>query len=194
MVAALTGANVLPGTRPPPRPGSTVRLDGGGELSSSMPADGPVQIAIQPWELALADPQSSALTDRVVSVHRDRGALLIRLERFTIRTRAEDDPRHPITEGSTVGLLVAPADVRVLSETDDGDAAPVRRGPLYVPSSTPMSTSEALITAVTRLPSASRRSSTASTVIEDTSRCPATSSSTFAIASPRRIATTTAGS
>ena len=119
MVAALTGANVLPGTATPAGPGSTVRLDGGGQLSSSMRADGPVRVAVHPWELALAEPQSSTLTDRVISVHRDGDALLIRLERFTIRTRAGDDPRHPIIEGATVGLRVAPANVRVLSETDD---------------------------------------------------------------------------
>src|ERR1700734_924550 len=54
-------------------------------------------------------------------------------------------------------------------------------------------TSDALITAVTSLPSASPRSLTASTVIEATRRTPFASSVTLAIASPVLMATTRAG-
>jgi ABC-type glutathione transport system ATPase component len=114
MVAALTGANVLQGTATPSPSGSTVRLSGGGELASSTPAHGPVQIAVHPWELELTDPQSSTLTDRVLNVRHDRGGLVIRLTRFAIQIPPLRDGHLVIAEGSTVGLRAAPSDVRVL--------------------------------------------------------------------------------
>jgi molybdate transport system ATP-binding protein len=113
MVAALTGANILQGTAVPSGPGSTVRLSGGGELTSSAPAEGPVQIAIHPWELKLADPATSPLTDTVLSVRHDRGALLIRLTRLTIQTPSNANGHALLAEGSTVGLRVAPHAVHV---------------------------------------------------------------------------------
>ncbi len=112
-VAALTGANVLKGSAAPALSGSTVSLSGGGELASSTTAEGPVQIAVHPWELELADPESSTLSDSVVSVRHDRGGLLIRLTRFTIQTQSQEKGHPAIEEGSTVGLRAAPADVRV---------------------------------------------------------------------------------
>ncbi len=115
MVAALTGANVIPGIAALARSGSTVRLQGGGELASSTPAEGPVQIAVHPWELELADPNSSALTDSVISVRHNRGGLVIRLTRFTIQTQPDNNHRPAITEGSTVGLRARPTNVRVLA-------------------------------------------------------------------------------
>ncbi len=116
MVAALTGANVLNGTAAPAPSGSTLRLSGGGELASSTPAQGPVQIAVHPWELELADPKSSTLTDNVISVRHDHGGLLIRLTRFTIQTQSHENGQPAIEEGSTVGLRAAPSNVRVLQE------------------------------------------------------------------------------
>jgi molybdate transport system ATP-binding protein len=114
MVAALTGANVLDGTATRADSGSTVRFSGGGALASSTPADGPVRIAVHPWELELADPKSSTLTDEVVSVRPDRGGLLIRLTRFTVHTETSRNGGPTVTEGATVGLRAAPSDVRVL--------------------------------------------------------------------------------
>jgi ABC-type sulfate/molybdate transport systems ATPase subunit len=114
-VAALTGANVLKGTATPTPSGSTVRLSGGGELTSSTSADGPVQIAVHPWELELADPKSSTLTDRILSVRHDRGALLIRLTRFTIHAQPDKHGQPALAEGSTVGLRAVPSDIRILS-------------------------------------------------------------------------------
>ncbi len=60
-------------------------------------------------------------------------------------------------------------------------------------SATATITSEALMTAVTSLPTASPSCSTASTVIEATSRKPPASSSTLAMASPELMAVTRAG-
>jgi len=113
-VAALTGANVLDGTATPARFGSTVRLPGGGQLRSSTTASGPVMIAIHPWELELADPVSSVLTDDVVSVRPRRGAVVVRLSRFRVELPAESDEGFAVAAGSRVGLRVAPGDVRLL--------------------------------------------------------------------------------
>jgi ABC-type sulfate/molybdate transport systems ATPase subunit len=122
MVAALTGANIIEGTATPARFGSIVRLSGGGQLSSSTPADGPVQIAVHPWELELVDPESSTLTDNVVSVRHDRGGHIIRLARFTLQTQPQENGQPAITEGTTVGLRVAPGNVRVLRQHPEGHA------------------------------------------------------------------------
>jgi hypothetical protein len=115
LVAALTGANIVPGTATPARFGSIVRLTGGGELRSSTTAEGGVQVAVHPWALELTDPDTSPLTDIVLSVHPERGALVIRLARFTVHVRSNG--RTPIAEGSTVGLRAAPHDVRVLRDS-----------------------------------------------------------------------------
>jgi molybdate transport system ATP-binding protein len=113
-VAALTGANVLDATATPAGLGSTVAFPGGGELASTMPGDGPVRIAIHPWELELTDPESSVLTDDVLSVLPRRGALLVRLSRFRVEVRADRAGDFAIAVGSRVGLRVAPGNVRVL--------------------------------------------------------------------------------
>jgi molybdate transport system ATP-binding protein len=115
MVAALTGANVLEATATRAPSGSTVTIAGGGVLLSSTPAQGPVHIAIQPWELELADPDSSTLTDTVVNVRADRGGLLIRLTRFTVQSQ---HVQNGIADGQAVGLRVAPRDVRVIVNED----------------------------------------------------------------------------
>jgi len=114
IVAALTGANILEGTAANTPSGSTVRLQGGGELISATPAQGPVRVAVQPWQLELADPDACSLTDTVLNVRRDRGALTIRLTRFTIQTLPSDNGHALVTEGSIVGLRAAPHDVHVL--------------------------------------------------------------------------------
>ena len=117
-VAALTGANVLAGTATPNPAGSTIRLSAGGELVSAQPASGPVQIAVQPWQLELCDPSSAALTDRVVSVRHDHDRMLVRLTQLSVLVRAESNGRWPIAEGEVLGLRAAPGDVRVLPSQD----------------------------------------------------------------------------
>ncbi len=113
-VAALTGANLLHGVATPTIGGSIVRLPGGGELASSTRAAGPVQIAVAPWDLQLDDPGSASLTDTVLGVVPERGALAIRLTRFTVRTPPIGTRPAP-GRGQIVGLRVAPQDVHVLA-------------------------------------------------------------------------------
>ncbi|MGD0386841.1 MAG: ABC transporter ATP-binding protein [Solirubrobacteraceae bacterium] len=117
-VAALTGANVLPGTATATAGGSTVLLEGGGELRSATRAQGPVTVAIHPWKLAIAqaaDP-SSTLHDRVIGVHPRDGGLLVKLERFSVFVAAGAPAgAGTIAAGAVVGLRVAADDVRVLA-------------------------------------------------------------------------------
>jgi molybdate transport system ATP-binding protein len=114
MVAALTGANILDGIATATDSGSTVHLSGGGELKSTTPAHGPVHLAVHPWEVELADPATSSLTDTVIGVRDDRGGLLVRLSRFSVTVPRLANGRAAITVGARVGLRVAPRDVRVL--------------------------------------------------------------------------------
>jgi molybdate transport system ATP-binding protein len=114
MVAALAGANVLTATGAPTVSGSILRLAGGGELKSSVRADGSVQLAVYPWELELEDPRFSTVTDIVSSVRQERGVLVVRLSRFTVHTKPEPDGRVAVSEGQTVGLRAAPANVRIV--------------------------------------------------------------------------------
>jgi molybdate transport system ATP-binding protein len=116
LVARLTGANTLTGTAEPADSGSLIHLDGGGQLRSAAPASGRVEVAIQPWAVEVIDPQAGALTDTVLSVRPERGALVVRLSRLTARVQGRDNGRLPIQEGSLVGLRVAPRDVRVLAQ------------------------------------------------------------------------------
>jgi ABC-type sulfate/molybdate transport systems ATPase subunit len=116
LVAALTGANIVAGTAMPARFGSIVRLNGGGELRSATTAEGGVQVAVHPWALEVTDPGTSPLTDTVLSVHPERGALIIRMERFTVHVPSNG--AAPIAAGATVGLRAAPHDVRVLRDAD----------------------------------------------------------------------------
>ncbi len=122
-VAGLVGANVLDGVATRTSTGSVVRLRDGGALASSNPAQGTVQIAVQPWALELADPATSSLTDIVVSVRQDRGALIVRCTRFTIQCPLSAGGHAPITAGAVLGIRAAPGDVRVLAA--DGALAEV---------------------------------------------------------------------
>jgi molybdate transport system ATP-binding protein len=118
-VARLTGANVLEGTSTPDAAGSTVRLSGGGELTSEQKFSGPVQVAVQPWALELCDPGSTRLTDRVLGVRDDRGRWLVRLTRFSVQVPLEGNGRPAIAEGQLVGLRAAPGDVRLIPSGGD---------------------------------------------------------------------------
>jgi molybdate transport system ATP-binding protein len=115
MVAGFTGANVVAGTATPVGHGSSVRLAGGGELTSATRAEGPVEVAIAPWKLEVVDPTASALTDQVLSVRPHEGRLLVRLSRFIVQTRPPGDGDVGIVEGASVGLRASPSDVRVFA-------------------------------------------------------------------------------
>ncbi len=113
-VAAVTGANLLTGVARVASTGAQVHLDGGGMLQSATRAEGPVRVAIYPWEIALVAPDTATLTDRVISLRDDRGARLVRLQRLVVRIAGGDDEHPAIGEGALVGLRVAAEHVRLL--------------------------------------------------------------------------------
>ena len=115
IVAALTGANVIDGTARPARGGAVIHLSGGGELEAATHAEGPVQIAVHPWEIEVTDPTLSPVTDTVVSVGPAQGATVTRLTRFTVQSGPGGALSPPLTNGQLVGLNVAPANVRVFA-------------------------------------------------------------------------------
>ena len=115
--AALTGANVLTGSASQTPSGSRIELAGGGELLSSDHADGPVTIAVAPWEIELCDADTAWLVDTVRAVTPDEGRLIVRLERFTVHT-------HPggvaaqLVEGQPVGLRAQAGAVLVVGRRE----------------------------------------------------------------------------
>jgi len=113
-VAAVTGANLLTGVARIAPTGAQVHLDGGGMLHSATRAEGPVRVAIYPWEIALVAPETATLTDRVISLRDDTGARLVRLQRLVVRIAGGDGGDTAIGEGALVGLRVAAEHVRLL--------------------------------------------------------------------------------
>ena len=105
-VAGLVGSNVLDGIRytDTDRVPCPPRLRDGGALASSTPARGPVQIAVHPWALELADPATSPLTDTVVNVRQDRGALIVRCTRLTIQCSLSSNRHASITRPPSSGF------------------------------------------------------------------------------------------
>jgi molybdate transport system ATP-binding protein len=136
LVAELTGANVLAGEAARTEFGALIRLDGGGELTTTTPADGPVQVAIQPWALELADATTSAFTDRVVSVREESGGLVVRCSRVTVRIVPGDYGGVAISEGASLGLSADPVNVRVLPGGDRSRPS-VQPAPTRVPPGSP---------------------------------------------------------
>jgi molybdate transport system ATP-binding protein len=121
LVAELTGANVLRGEAARTSDGSLIRLVGGGRLASATPAEGSVVVAIAPWELELVKPDTTGLSDTIISIHRDSGAFVVRLTRMTVRLPAGAE-LNGLSEGAAVGVRAAPGCVRVVAEPGDHSA------------------------------------------------------------------------
>jgi ABC-type sulfate/molybdate transport systems ATPase subunit len=124
-VAALTGANIIEGIASRADDGSAVSLVGGGVLHSDTVAQGPVLVAVQPWALELTDPGEGPVVDRVVTVGRERGAMIIQLTRFTVQAPPDGPGAGLTAEGRLVGLQASPDAVRVFPQPSDflGSAA-----------------------------------------------------------------------
>ncbi len=114
LVARLTGANVLHGVARRTAGGSTVLLAGGGELASLDTAEGPVEIALHPWNVAIGDPDGARLTDTVLATHATGGAVQVRLTRLTAHLPAGSRGADGLTAGQLVGLSAAPSEVHIL--------------------------------------------------------------------------------
>jgi ABC-type sulfate/molybdate transport systems ATPase subunit len=112
-VAALTGANVLAGSATPAPGGSRIALAGGGQLMSSARAEGPVVLAVAPWELELCEAETGSLADTVRAVSHDEGRLVVRLERFTVHADPGSAAAN-LCSGQRIGLRANPDAVLVV--------------------------------------------------------------------------------
>lgn len=121
-VAALTGANILDGVAAPTADGCRVMLEAGGHLMSSTREQGPVRLAVQPWDLRLGPAESSPVADRVLSVRQSQGVMIAQLDRFTVHCDRSEDILVSLLPGQLVGLDAAPGAVRIFTAGQDRSA------------------------------------------------------------------------
>ena len=114
-VAALVGANLVDATAAVASDGVLVSIAGGGTLVSRTPYDGPVRVAIHPWELTLVPPDAAALCDIVVDARVDGARVIVRTTRFVVEL--------PVgvgvpSAGQATGLTADPSVVRLFPPED----------------------------------------------------------------------------
>ncbi len=120
-VAELTGARLVPGHAVPDGAGAMVAFAGGGRLRSAMHGNGPVRVAIYPWELRLVPLEGASLVDRVVEVRDEGGAIAVRTTRFVAEVPVGAAP-PPVVAGGEIGIAADPESVRLFA-TAPGSAA-----------------------------------------------------------------------
>ena len=104
-VASFTGANLLHGVAGPGPNGLTrVALDGGGEAFTTEPGEGPVALAVYPWEVsvALAETGDSAvnhLRAPIASLVRLGNRVRVRVGPLTAEVTSASVDRLGLTEG-----------------------------------------------------------------------------------------------
>ncbi len=107
-VAELTGAVVLSGTATRTGELTEVRLDGGGVVTSTDDAEGPVAVTVHPWEVSL-EPRSSASD---ASASNRLPVAVASLTRLGNRVRVALDGPQPlvadVTEPAVAGLALEP--------------------------------------------------------------------------------------
>ena len=109
-VAALVGANLVDGVAVPSAHGARVTVAGGGTLASRTAHEGPVRVAIHPWELAIVVAEGADLCDTLVEA-RDEGArVIVRTTRFVVELPSGTAPPAP---GQQIGLAADPSAVRL---------------------------------------------------------------------------------
>jgi ABC-type sulfate/molybdate transport systems ATPase subunit len=106
--AAFTGANVLRGIGH----GATVSLDGGWVLEVGEEARGPVDVALWPWDVRLADaPRAGALPARVGAVQPRGGRAMVAVGGLRVELDAAAAP----VPGARVWVYAEPGAARVLA-------------------------------------------------------------------------------
>jgi molybdate transport system ATP-binding protein len=111
-VADFTGAVVLSGTAAPASGGlTTVRLDGGGSVTSVDEARGPVAVSVHPWEIAIEPAENAAAPG---SAQNRVPAEIVAVTKIGNRTRIGLTAPQPlaaeITTASAERLSLAPGD------------------------------------------------------------------------------------
>lgn len=115
LVAELTGANILHGTANRTASGATVQIDGGGQLTTAVPATGRVTVAVHPWTLRIVAPENALFSDTITATHQQGGTVAVRLTRLTVQLPQSGDRDSGLRPGTLVGLDASPADVHVVT-------------------------------------------------------------------------------
>jgi len=109
-VAALVGANLVDGVAVAFAHGARVTIAGGGTLASRTAHEGPVRVAIHPWELALVAPEDADVRDTLVEARNEGARVVVRTTRFVVELPPGTAPPAP---GQEIGLVVDPSAVRL---------------------------------------------------------------------------------
>lgn len=116
-VASFTGANLIAGVAEPADGRSRIRLDGGGSVEVPGHHCGRVELAVHPWELALADGvenanryESAQVSAVVTGIQPHAGGLRVRCGEIV----ADVDANAAVVRGQQVCLRFDPARARVI--------------------------------------------------------------------------------
>jgi ABC-type sulfate/molybdate transport systems ATPase subunit len=118
-VATFTGGNLLRGTARRVPGGAEVTLDGGGVVRSQEAAEGPVGVAIYPWEvgISLGAPPDGALNAIAGTVHGlapEGGRMRLRIGELTAECAPEEAARLGLADGARAYAVFSPASTRLV--------------------------------------------------------------------------------
>ena len=116
-VATFTGGNLLQGVaRPLPDGGAEVELEGGATIRSDEAGEGPVGVALYPWEVgvALSTPNGAlnAVAGMVHGLAPEGGRMRLRIGELTAECSPEE--AGALTEGARAYAVFAPAAARLI--------------------------------------------------------------------------------
>jgi ABC-type sulfate/molybdate transport systems ATPase subunit len=120
-VVSLTGGNLLHGTAHSLNGGgSEVRLESGTVLRSDDRADGPVGVAVYPWEISVescagANGAVNTIVAPVSSLTPEGGKVRVRIGALTAESTLEDVQRQGLRRGEPARAIFSPAHARLLT-------------------------------------------------------------------------------
>jgi molybdate transport system ATP-binding protein len=116
-VATFTGGNLLPGTARRVAGGAEVTLEGGAVVRSQEAADGPVGVAVYPWEIRVAldaPPDGNALAGTVHGLAPEGGRMRLRIGELTAECSPEEAARLGLADGVRAYAVFTPAATRLV--------------------------------------------------------------------------------
>ena len=122
-VATFTGGNLLHGTaRALAGGGAEVTLSSGATIRSQEAADGPVGVAVYPWEVGVAraappDGALNALPGTVAGLAPEGGRVRLRVGELTAECTPQEASRLGLADGGRAYATFAPASTRLVGAT-----------------------------------------------------------------------------
>ena len=117
-VATFTGGNLLRGTARRVPGGAEVTLDGGGVVRSAEGAEGPVGVAVYPWEVGISleapDGALNALAGTVHGLAPEGGRMRLRIGELTAECSPAESARLGLADGAQVYAVFSPASTRLV--------------------------------------------------------------------------------